>query len=92
MVPEVFIDPHATQVEGVSISAENAGKEHSHSDRALEVSFDPGCPSPVQVLAIVLDFLLFLAIGYDHSDSVQSLVGITSTLTVGLHRLLGPLG
>lgn len=41
-----------------------------------------------EILRIIFDLLLFLAISNDDSDSIEGLIGIASALPISLHSLL----
>jgi hypothetical protein len=89
---DVIVNPDTTEIERISIGAKDACEEESHSKSTLAMGLDTSDSRSFKVLGIIFDFLFFLSICCNNSDSVESLVCITSTLPIGFHSLLGALG
>ena len=75
-------DKVAPDIESISIVAKHHKKEACNSKCCFKVSLNSGSPCSSKVFIIVSNLCVFLTESLNNSDSIKSLFGISSTLTI----------
>jgi len=78
----LLCDQETTGIEGIGVVAEHHKEEEGERKGRFDVSLDSCDLGATQVLVVVEGFSVFLAKSLHHSDSIEGLFSVASTLTI----------